>query len=148
MSGSRGTSVKALAKASAPKLVSKMSDRLLERTVGRRRGLTMIFRMMAGEFVPAAAEGFTGEIAYELAGRDGRVRSWAMHIAPTRASPVARRAAEPALTISLGLADFIRLSAGEIDPVALLMGERMTLEGDFMLAAKVGPMFGQPLPQA
>jgi hypothetical protein len=39
------------------------------------------------------------------------------------------------------------LSTGEVDPVTLLMGERMQLQGDFMLAAKLAPMFGQPLPE-
>ncbi|UTI63246.1 SCP2 sterol-binding domain-containing protein [Paraconexibacter antarcticus] len=125
-----------------------MSDRLLEQTIGRQPGLTLIFRTMAGEFVPAAAEGFSGEIAYELTGLDGVLRSRTMRITSVAAVPVAEKAADPALTIKLGLADFIRLSAGEADPVTLLMGERMTLEGDFMLAAKVGAMFGQPLPEA
>lgn len=125
-----------------------MSDQLLERTIGRPRGLAVIFRTMAGEFVPSAAQGFSGEIAYRLTGLDGMVRAWTMRITATQASPVAGPATDPALTIGLGLADFIRLSAGEIDPVMLVMGERMTLEGDFTLAAKVGPMFGQPLPQS
>jgi putative sterol carrier protein len=148
MNGSRGTSVKAIAKTAAPKLVSRMSDRMLEQTIGRRAGLTVIFRTMAGEFVPDAAEGFCGEIAYELTGQDGVLRSRTRRITTTAAMPVAARATDPALTIKLGLADFVRLSAGEVDPVTLLMGERMALEGDFMLAAKVGPMFGQPLPEA
>jgi putative sterol carrier protein len=140
-------SIAALAKRKAPVLSARMSDRFLERTLGRPWGLQVIFKVMARQFVPAAAEGFVGEIAYELRGQDAVVRTRSLRITPTAALPLARPASEPALTISLGLADFLRLSTGEVDPVTLLMGERMQLQGDFMLAAKLAPMFGQALPE-
>jgi len=61
---------------------------------------------------------------------------------------IAGRLADSALTLKVGLADFIRIIAGELKPVDLVMSGRMQLEGDFMLAAKLGPMFGEPAPAA
>jgi SCP-2 sterol transfer family len=136
-----------LAERGAKAAVARAGDPLLERTLGRPRGLKLIFGQMAKEFVPAAAEGFTGDIIYLLRGLDGNVRAWTVRVGPAAARPVPGRASqEPALTISLGLADFLRLSVGEVDPVALVMDGRMELQGDFAVAAKLGPMFGRPLP--
>jgi putative sterol carrier protein len=136
-----------LAKHAAPGVSSRVGDTLLEQSLGHRWGLNLIFHAMARRFVPEAAEGFVGEIAYELKGHDAVVRKRSLRITPTAALPSAKPALEPALTISLTLADFLRLSTGEVDPVALVMDERMQLQGDFMVAAKLGAMFGQPLPE-
>jgi putative sterol carrier protein len=127
---------------------ARASDPLLERTIGRPRGLRAIFKAMTKKFVPTAAEGFVGCVTYELRGEDSMVRAWTVQITPTQAIPVAGRLADPALTIKVGLADFIRISAGGLKPVDLVMSGRMQLEGDFMLAAKLGPMFGEPVPGA
>ena len=126
----------------------RASDRLLERTIGRPRGLRAIFKAMAKKFVPAAAEGFVGCVTYELRGEDSVERVWTVQITPTQAIPIAGRLADSALTLNVGLADFIRISAGELNPVDLVMSGRIQLKGDFMLAAKLGPMFGGPAPAA
>jgi hypothetical protein len=127
---------------------ARASDRLLERTIGRPRGLRSIFKAMAKRFVPAAAEGFVGCVTYELRGEDSIERVWTVQITPTQAIPIAGRLADSALTLKVGLADFIRISAGELNPVDLVMSGRIQLEGDFMLAAKLGPMFGGSVPAA
>jgi hypothetical protein len=125
---------------------ARVSDRLLEQTIGRPRGLRAIFKGMAKKFVPAAADGFVGSVTYELRGEDSLVRVWTVQITPTQAIPIAGRLADSALTLKVGLADFIRIIAGELKPVDLVMSGRMQLEGDYMLAAKLGPMFGEPAP--
>jgi hypothetical protein len=127
---------------------ARASDRLLERTIGRPRGLRAIFKAMAKRFVPAAAEGFVGCVTYELRGDDSIEHVWTVRITPTQAIPIAGRLADSDLTLKVGLADFIRISAGELNPVDLVMSGRMQLEGDFMLAAKLVPMFGGPTPAA
>lgn len=137
-----------LAERAVAAATARASDRLLERTLGRPRGLRAIFKAMAKRFVPAAAEGFVGSVTYELRGQDSIVRVWTVQITPTQAIPIKGRLADSALTIKVGLADFIRISAGELKPVDLVMSGRMQLEGDFMLAAKLGPMFGAPAPAA
>ena len=127
---------------------ARASDHLLEQTIGRPRGLRAIFKAMAKKFVPAAAEGFVGCVTYELRGQDSIEHVWTVQITPTQAIPIAGRLADSALTLKVGLADFIRIIAGELKPVDLVMSGRMQLEGDFMLAAKLGPMFGEPAPAA
>jgi putative sterol carrier protein len=140
--------LKRLAARAVAATIARASDHLLERTIGRPRGLRTIFNNMAKRFVPAAAEGFVGSVTYKLRGEDSIERVWTVQITPTQATPIAGSVADPALTLKLGLADFIRIIAGEHKPVDLVMSGRMQLEGDFMLAAKLGPMFGEPAPAA
>ncbi|UTI66915.1 LLM class flavin-dependent oxidoreductase [Paraconexibacter antarcticus] len=123
--------------------VARADDRWLERTLGSDRGLRVIFTAMRSRYVPEAAQGFLGAIAYELRDADGRVRTWGVRITPTGATVAPGPVEEPALTVQLGLADFVRLAAGELDPGHLLLGGRMDLRGDFSLATRLGPMFGQ-----
>lgn len=134
--GERGTRV-------ARGAVERAGDRWLERTLGSDRGLRVIFGAMRARYVPAEAQGFVGTIAYELKDADGRVRTWGVSITPTGASVAPGPVAEAALTVQLGVADFVRLATGELDPGQLLLSGRMDLRGDFGLATRLGAMFGQ-----
>ncbi len=53
-------------------------------------------------------------------------------------------AAEPAVTISADMVDFIRLVTGERNAALLYLGDRLHLEGDEMLALDVGSVFTVP----
>jgi alkanesulfonate monooxygenase SsuD/methylene tetrahydromethanopterin reductase-like flavin-dependent oxidoreductase (luciferase family)/putative sterol carrier protein len=123
--------------------VGRADDRWLERTLGSDRGLRILFSAMRSRFDPAAAEGFVGAIAYELRDASGSVRVWGVRVTPTAASVAPGPVTEPALTLQLGLADFLRMAAGELDPAHLLLSGRLDLRGDFSLAMRLGPMFGQ-----
>ncbi|WP_354697894.1 Alkanesulfonate monooxygenase [Paraconexibacter sp. AEG42_29] len=129
--------------AAARRAVARADDRWLERTLGSARGLKLIFGAMAKRFVPAAAQGFVGTIAYELRDQAGVVQTWSVRVTPTAATATPGPAPDPALTIQMGLADFLRLAVGELDPGALLLSGRMDLRGDFGLATRLGAMFGQ-----
>ena len=121
--------------------VRRSDDRRLERTLGSDRGLRLLFGAMARRFDPEAAEGFTGEIAYELVGMDGATRSWTV-VAGEREATVRRGpAVEPALVVRLGLSDLVRMAAGDLDPGAALLGGRLDLEGDLAVAMRLGAMF-------
>ena len=52
----------------------------------------------------------------------------------------------PDLTIRLGVADFLRVAAGELDPAKALLSGRLDLEGDFTVAMRLAAMFGQGSP--
>jgi putative sterol carrier protein len=65
-------------------------------------------------------------------------------IAPDSASARPGGAATPALTMKLGVADFVRMAGRDLDPGKALLTGRMDLEGDFALAGRLGEMFGQP----
>jgi hypothetical protein len=124
--------------------VRRSSDRRLERTVGSGRGLAVVFGAMSRAYRPERANGWRGDIRYELKPARGDPRTWTVSCGDhgARARPAA--APDPALTIRLGLADFIRLAARDLDPAKALLSGRMDLEGDFDVAVRLGDMFGQP----
>jgi alkanesulfonate monooxygenase SsuD/methylene tetrahydromethanopterin reductase-like flavin-dependent oxidoreductase (luciferase family)/putative sterol carrier protein len=124
--------------------VRRSDDRRLERTVGSDAGLRFLFGAMAQQFVPAKAEGFSGQVQYELRAGDGSRRTWTVHITGDRATVRPGAAADPALTLRIALADFVRMAARDLDPGKALLTGRLDLEGDFGLAARLGEMFGQP----
>jgi alkanesulfonate monooxygenase SsuD/methylene tetrahydromethanopterin reductase-like flavin-dependent oxidoreductase (luciferase family) len=123
--------------------VRRSDDRRLERTVGTRQGLRVIFSAMQGQFVPSGAGGFTGDLLYELRGADGALLPWTVTITPDRAVARPGRPTAPRLTVKITVADFVRLAGGDLDAGRALLSGRMDLEGDFSLAARLGEMFGQ-----
>jgi alkanesulfonate monooxygenase SsuD/methylene tetrahydromethanopterin reductase-like flavin-dependent oxidoreductase (luciferase family)/putative sterol carrier protein len=125
-------------------LVRRSSDRGLERTIGSPAGLRVMFAGMTRRYVPAKAAGFSGEVQYDLRTTDGRVRSWTLAIDGARASARAGAAREPRVSLRLGLADFIRIAARELDPAAALLGGRLEIRGDSAVAMRLGEMFGEP----
>jgi hypothetical protein len=128
------------------RFVRRSSDERLERTVGSDRGLRLLFAAMARAYRPDRADGFRGDIRYELTDAGGRVRSWTVSCSPAGARAAPGAAPQPALTVKLALADFVRLAGRDLDPAKALLSGRMDLEGDFALALRLGQMFGQPSP--
>jgi putative sterol carrier protein len=123
--------------------VRRSDDRRLERTVGSDRGLKLLFGAMAQAYQPDKADGFTGELLYELRRANGAVVRWTVVIGPESAHVRAGDAREPALTLKLGVADFVRMAGRDLDPGKALLTGRMDLEGDLAIAARLGEMFGQ-----
>jgi putative sterol carrier protein len=126
--------------------VRRSDDRRLERTIGSERGLKVLFGGMAHAYEPEKAAGFSGELQYQLRRSDGTVALWTVAIAPDRARARPGAASAPALTLKLGVADFVRMAGRDLDPGKALLTGRMDLEGDIALAARLGEMFGQPPP--
>jgi hypothetical protein len=124
--------------------VRRSDDRRLERTVGSERGLKVLFGAMVNAYRPDKSGGFTGDLLYELRRSDGAVVPWTVTIAPDRASARPGGATAPALTMKLGVADFVRMAGRDLDPGKALLTGRLDLEGDLALAARIGEMFGQP----
>lgn len=123
--------------------VRRSDERRLERTLGSRGGLRMLFGAMARRYEPAKADGFAGDIRYELRYAGGEVRSWTVTVGPQRAVARPGEAPDPALVIGLALGDFLRIAGGELDPVAAVLTGRLKLAGDFTVAMRLGAMFGQ-----
>jgi hypothetical protein len=126
------------------RFVRRSSDTRLERTAGSDRGLKVVFGAMSRAYRPDRAAGWSGDIRYELSDSRGTVRTWTVTCTPSGATAVPAPAPDPALTIKLGLADFIRLAGRDLDPAKALLTGRMDLEGDFDVAVRLGEMFGQP----
>jgi alkanesulfonate monooxygenase SsuD/methylene tetrahydromethanopterin reductase-like flavin-dependent oxidoreductase (luciferase family) len=124
--------------------VRRSDDRRLERTLGSGRGLKLLFGAMAQAYKPDKSGGFTGELLYELRRADGSIVPWTVAIAHDGASARPGGATTPALTMKLGVADFVRMAGRDLDPGKALLTGRLDLEGDFALAGRLGEMFGQP----
>ena len=128
--------------------IAHLNDRVLELTAGSRPAIRVIFAGMSRQFVPSAAEGFEGSICYELRRHNGAViEGWALRITAAAAKASFGFPTDPAVTLKLTVGDFVRFSLGAVSPVTLLTEERLKLDGDLMVAAKLAPMFGRPLPQ-
>jgi len=48
------------------------------------------------------------------------------------------------VTIKVGLADWVRIAGRDLDAGAALVTGRMQLEGDVLVATRLGEMFGEP----
>ena len=124
--------------------VRRSDDRRLERTAGSGTGLKVLFGAMAQAYEPDKAAGFSGELQYDLRRSNGEVVSWTVTLGPERASVRPGTASAPALTLKLGVVDFVRMAGGDLDPGKALLTGRMDMEGDLAIAARLGEMFGQP----
>jgi putative sterol carrier protein len=124
--------------------VRRASDVRLERTAGSDVGLRLLFAAMARAYEPDAAQGFAGEIQYDLIRADGRIVPWTVRAGRDRAAARPGRAAAPALTLTMGVPDFLRMAAGELDAGRALLTGRLDLAGDFALAQRLAQMFGRP----
>ncbi|MEA2276969.1 MAG: hypothetical protein QOC78_1929 [Solirubrobacteraceae bacterium] len=124
--------------------VRRSDDARLERTVGSERGLRLLFGAMAQAYVPERAGGFAGELEYQLRRAGGDLVRWTVAVDGERATARAGAATDAALTVKMGVADFVRVAGRDLDAGKALLTGRMDLEGDFALAARLGEMFGQP----
>jgi alkanesulfonate monooxygenase SsuD/methylene tetrahydromethanopterin reductase-like flavin-dependent oxidoreductase (luciferase family)/putative sterol carrier protein len=128
------------------RFVRAADDRRLERVVGSDPGLRILFGGMAQRFRPERADGWTGSILYELRAADGRVKPWTVNVERDRARARPGRPPDPGLTLRVGLADFVRIAARDLEPGRALLTGRLELEGDVVVATRLGEMFGEPSP--
>ncbi len=125
-------------------LVRRAGDRRLEQLMGTRAGLRLLFGGMAARFDPERAAGFSGELQYDLATDGGATRTWTVEVRGIRATARPGAARDPRLVLRVGLADFLRIAARELDGGRALLTGRLDVEGDFEVLAKLGEMFGEP----
>jgi hypothetical protein len=139
----RDGAIKLLARA-----VDGADDASLERRFGSRIAQRGLFAAMAAAFEPEAAGGFEGRLLYELQrpATGAPATRWTIEVLDGRAVARPGGAPDPALTIRFELSDFVRVTAGTIDPAVPLLRDRASFEGDFSLAAKLPEMFGAPSP--
>ena len=138
-----GTRLQRAGESAFAAFVRGRSDAQLERTVGSNAGLRVIFKGMEKAFVPAKANGFSGEFQYELTGRNGD-RDWVVRIEDgERVTAEPGRAQDPGVTFRTSVPTFARIASGEIHPAKAMLEGELEIHGDFELAARLGEMFGQ-----
>jgi hypothetical protein len=139
----RKRGVKQLAKMVEGATDEELIERFRSRAVQRA-----LFAASALSFIPEKAYGFQGTIAYELTAgddRSGRPREpvhWTITVAGDKAFARRGRAIAPAVSIRIGIADFVRVAAGEVNPVGAMLDGRVEVEGDLTVAGRLVEMFG------
>lgn len=130
-------------------IATGLSDAELERRFTDPHRQRALVKATARGFQPAHADGFSGTIAYEVEPYEidppaGAPWRWAIKV---DSSNGVARLFEPAplnaaVTIHVGLADWVRTMAGEQDPLDAMVAGRCSVEGDVVLAVQMEAMFG------
>jgi class 3 adenylate cyclase/tetratricopeptide (TPR) repeat protein len=130
-------------------MVAGLDDEAVERRFAEPRRQRALMRAMARSFQPSKAGGFSGTVAYELepqtsAPAPGAPWRWAIAVDSKRGRA---RLVEPApldatVTVYFGLADWVRVMTGALDPIAAMTAGRCTVLGDVRLAVRLEGMFG------
>ena len=123
-------------------IVRRSSDRRLERLFGSDRALASIFARTATRFDPDGADGFTGDLRFDLRRSSGAISSWTITAAHGRATSSRGGADGAALTATLSVADALRILARELDVGRAILEGRLDLAGDFGVAMQLGKIFG------
>jgi hypothetical protein len=98
---------------------------------------------MVRSFQPRLALGFSGEVQFELLHERGRHPDWwTIEIGVKRAVAKRRRAIDPAVTLHLTIAEFVRVFSGIANPINLWVAGQIQAEGDVLLGARLTEMFG------
>ena len=124
-------------------LVRGRSDAQLERIVGSDPALGVIFKGMERAFIPEKANGFSGEVQYELTTSNGP-KQWILRVEDgERAVTEQGIAQNPAVTFRMSVPMFARIASQELHPAKAMMEGHLEVHGDFDAATRLGEMFGQ-----
>lgn len=80
-------------------------------------------------------------VGYELT-ENGTTHAYAVTIKGKAATYEKRDPSDARVTIGLAVPDFLRLVAGDLDPMQAFMQGKLKLKGDMMFAQQVPQMFG------
>jgi alkanesulfonate monooxygenase SsuD/methylene tetrahydromethanopterin reductase-like flavin-dependent oxidoreductase (luciferase family) len=135
-------SLRGRGQAGLQRVMGRASDPRLEQVFGSSQAQRALFGMMTRQFDPGKAAGFDGAIVYDLGMADGTRRPWSIEVHDGYARVHQGDSPGATLTISVPLADFVRVltTAGSFYP--LIVDGRMTMDGDLALANRMAEMFG------
>jgi putative sterol carrier protein len=127
-------------------IIKELSDEELAeqlKTIGTDEVLKGIFDGMQDAFRPEKAAGTTATLQYDITTDDG-LKQWTVEITPEKAVTSEGAAADPRLTLQIGLVDFIRLIFGQAQGQQLFMSGKLKLKGDMMFAMQMQTYFEAP----
>ncbi|MGH2806603.1 MAG: SCP2 sterol-binding domain-containing protein [Actinomycetota bacterium] len=127
-------------------VVKELSDEQLAdqvKTIGTDIVLKGIFDGMQDAFQPEKAAGTTATLQYDITTDDG-VKQWTVEISGDKCVTSEAGAADPRLTLQIGLVDFIRLIFGQAQGQQLFMSGKLKLKGDMMFAMQMQTFFETP----
>ena len=128
--------------------VDSMSSDELVATIRSQDGgvdefLDQVFAGMGGAFLPERAGNQEAVVQYDVGTPDG-TRSYTMRVAGGRCE-IGRGAADnPKATLSSGLADFLRLLTGKLNPMQALMTGKIRAKGDLFFLQTMQGWFQRP----
>lgn len=130
-------------------MVGGLEDAELERRFADPRRQRALVKAQARGFQPAQGNGFSGVVTYEVEPyaieppSDAPWR-WAIEVdaATGHARLLEPAPLDAAVTIHIGLADWVRAAAGLQDAVTAMAAGRCSVEGDVRVAVRVEAMFG------
>lgn len=130
-------------------LVSGLDDAELERRFWEPRRQRALVKAQARGFQPSQANGFRGVVAYEIepyAIEPPADAPWRWAIQADARTGRARlldpAPLDAAVTIHIGLADWVRAAAGLQDAITAMAAGRCSVEGDVTVAVRLEAMFG------
>jgi alkanesulfonate monooxygenase SsuD/methylene tetrahydromethanopterin reductase-like flavin-dependent oxidoreductase (luciferase family)/putative sterol carrier protein len=126
-------------------LVRGRSDDQLERALGNDTALRLVFGGMERAFVPERAEGFDGDIQYELESGGDTLR-WRVSVRDGRARARPGSATDPKVTLRASVPVFARIFARETNPAKAMLDGDLVVRGDLVVAGQIGYMFGEDSP--
>ncbi|MFF0344167.1 SCP2 sterol-binding domain-containing protein [Kribbella sp. NPDC004875] len=127
------------------RMVDRTSEReLRHRLIGgvREIALREIFRRMPEYLRPARAAGFDAVVRWQItgAGGDGLDEYW-IQVHAGRCAAVPPRATPPDISIRTDPATLLRIVTGNEDPIAAVLKQRLTVQGDLAQAARLTKLF-------
>lgn len=130
-------------------MVGGLDETDLERRFADPRRQRRLLKVVARGFQPSQAGGFSGVIAYELEPfaiepPPEAPWRWAIKVDSRsgRAHLLEPAPLDAAVTIHIGLADWVRVIAGIEDALTVMVAGRCSVEGDVVLAMRLQDMFG------
>lgn len=128
-------------------VVRRSSDRTLARVFSPRPARRLLVATIARLIPRRAPDNLDGCVQVDLVTpptrrREKRVEPWAFEFRDGRARARRGEAQEPQLRVSVALPDFVRIAAGELDPMTLVFDRRIELKGSFALARRLSALSG------
>jgi putative sterol carrier protein len=122
----------------------KSDEEILTTVKGNEEALLDgIFDAMKEAFDPSKATGQSAIIQYDLDTPRGRV-SYQLNVDNGTCTLGKGTDGTPRVTLALNLPDFVRLIAGELDPMNAFTSGKLKISGDIMFSQNVGNWFAPP----
>jgi putative sterol carrier protein len=129
-------------------LVKNASDQQLNEVMSsdvRGKVLDEIFRRMPSLFRPDRAGNTNAVIHWTITGRpDGGADTYEIVIADATCKLSESADQEPKLALTMGPADFLKITSGNGNPVMMFMTGKLKAKGDLGLAANIANLFNIP----
>lgn len=104
--------------------------------------LKEVFELMPGAFKPEAAQGIDAVFQYTISGEGGG--DWYITVKDQKCEVAEGKADSPTTTLSLSAEDFVKMLAGELNPMAAFTSGRLKIGGDVMKSQLLGKIFEPP----